>query len=49
MLSTPGDEADGNRRIVRRYYDEVFARRNLAALAEIFAPDFMGRSASLGS
>ena len=49
MPITPGDETDENKRIVRRYYDEVFARRNLAVLDEIFAPDFVGHSASLGS
>jgi predicted ester cyclase len=35
--------------IVRRYYEEVFAKRNLAALDELFAPDFVGHSAAYGS
>lgn len=37
------------KRVVRRYYDEVFGRRNVAALDELFAPDFVGHSASVGS
>jgi predicted ester cyclase len=37
------------KRIVHRYYDEVFTRRNLAALDELFAPDFVGHSAVIGS
>lgn len=37
------------KRIVRRYYDEVFTQRNLAALDELFAPDFVGHSAAVGS
>jgi predicted ester cyclase len=35
---------DEHKRIVRRYYDEVFAQRNLAALDELFAPSFVGHS-----
>lgn len=42
------EQAELNTQIVRRYYDEVLARRNLATLDEIFAPDFMGHSAALG-
>ena len=34
---------------MRRYYDEVFAQRNLAALDELFAADFIGHSASAGT
>ena len=49
MTSAHISDAEANKRIVRRYYDEVFARRNLAVLDEIFAPDFVGHSASLGS
>ena len=49
MPIMPGDEPEANKRVVRRYYDEVFVRRNLAALDEIFAPDFIGHSAALGS
>jgi hypothetical protein len=37
---------DEHNRIVRRYYDEVFAQRNLAALDELFAPNFVGHSAA---
>lgn len=37
------------KRIVRRYYDEVFARRDIAALDELFTPDFVGHSATVGT
>lgn len=37
---------EDQKRIVRRYYDEVFTQRNLAALDELFAPDFVGHSAA---
>lgn len=36
------------KRVVRRYYDEVFVRRNPAVLDELFAPDFVGHSATVG-
>jgi predicted ester cyclase len=40
---------DGDpRRVVRRYYDEVFAAHNLAALDQVIAPDFVGHSAGYG-
>ena len=39
---------EDQKRIVRRYYEEVFTRRNLAALDELFAPDFVGHSAGYG-
>lgn len=42
-----GSEADENKRIVRRYY-EAFVGRDLAALDELFAPDFVGHSATYG-
>ena len=42
------DEPEANKRVVRRYYDEVFVQRNLAALDDLFAPDFIGHSASYG-
>lgn len=48
MEADEADEADANKRIVRRYYDDVFAGRNLATLDEIFAPDFVGHSAAYG-
>ncbi|HEX6543698.1 MAG TPA: hypothetical protein VF040_18230 [Ktedonobacterales bacterium] len=48
MEADEADEADANKRIVRRYYDDVFARRNPATLDEIFAPDFVGHSAAYG-
>lgn len=38
-----------HKRIVRRYYEEVFTQRNLAALDDLFAPDFVGHSASSGT
>lgn len=41
-------QAEENKWIVRRYYDEVFTQRNLAALDELFAPDFVGHSATYG-
>ena len=34
--------------IARRYYDEIFQRRNLDALDQIISPDFLGYSASFG-
>ena len=37
------------KRVARRYYDEVFGRRNTAALDELFAPDFVGHSAAVGT
>ena len=37
------------KRIVRRYYEEVFVQRNLTALDELFAPDFIGRSTTYGT
>ena len=41
----PGEDL---KRIVRRYYDEVFTRRDLAALDDLFAPDFVGHSVAIG-
>ncbi len=40
---------DEHRRIVRRYYEEVFGQRNLATLDELFSPDFVGHSAAYGT
>jgi predicted ester cyclase len=40
--------AEDHKRIVRRYFDEVFTDRNIAALDELFAPDFVGHSAGYG-
>src|SRR5690242_17583675 len=37
-----------NRRIVRRYYEEVFGGRDIGALDAVIAPDFVGHSASYG-
>lgn len=37
------------KRPVRHYYDEVFTRRNIDALDELIAPDFVGHSAAFGS
>ncbi|HEU0113663.1 MAG TPA: ester cyclase [Thermomicrobiales bacterium] len=34
--------------IVRRYYDDVFAARNLDALADVIASDFVGHAAGYG-
>ena len=48
VSSAEATEAEENKRLVRRYYDEVFGQRNLAAFDEIFAPDFVGHSASYG-
>ena len=40
---------DGDpRQVVCRYYDEVFTAHNLAALAQVIAPDFVGHSAGYG-
>jgi predicted ester cyclase len=41
--------SEENKRLVRRYYEEVFTRRNLAALEELFAVNFLGHSASAGA
>jgi predicted ester cyclase len=35
-------------KVVRQYYKEVFAQRNIAVLDELFAPDFVGHSATPG-
>jgi predicted ester cyclase len=40
-------EAVENKRVARRYYD-VLAGRNLAALDDLFAPDFVGHSVAHG-
>ena len=42
---TPGDAA---LRLVRRYYDEVVAGRDLAVRDELFDPGFVGHSAGFG-
>lgn len=42
------DEAEANKRIVRRYY-EAFAGRDLAALDALFASDFVGHSVDYGA
>ena len=34
---------EGNKSLVRRYYDEVLNRRQLSLIDELFAPTFMGR------
>ena len=34
--------------VARRYYEEIFQRRNLDALDQIISPDFRGYSASFG-
>ena len=34
--------------VAQRYNDEVFGQRNLTALDELVAPDFVGYSASFG-
>jgi predicted ester cyclase len=41
--------SEENKRLVRRYYEELFTQRNLAALEELFAPDFIGHSTSAGT
>jgi predicted ester cyclase len=40
---------DECKQVVRRYYEEVFTQRNLAALDELFTADFVGYSATLGT
>ena len=49
MTSEESAEAEENKRIVRRYYSDVLAGRSLAALDELFAPDFVGHSAAYGN
>jgi predicted ester cyclase len=44
-----GVQGEDLKRVARRYYDEVFGRRNTAALDELFAPDFVGHSATVGT
>ena len=34
--------------VARRYYEEIFQRRNLDALDQVISPDFRGYSASFG-
>jgi predicted ester cyclase len=41
--------SEENKRLARRYYEEVFTRHNLAALEELFAVDFIGYSTSSGT
>lgn len=48
MTSEENQRAGENKRIVRRYYSDVLAGRSLAALDELFAPDFVGHSAAYG-
>src|SRR5262249_10316723 len=38
-----------HKRIVRRYYEDVLQQHNLAALDDIFAPDFVGHSTAYGT
>ena len=49
MPTMPDDQAEQNKRIVHRYYDEVLAERDLAALDKLFAPNFVGHSAAYGT
>jgi steroid delta-isomerase-like uncharacterized protein len=35
-------EVDQNKRVVRRLYDELFSKWNLAVIDELIAPDFIG-------
>ncbi|HET8908066.1 MAG TPA: ester cyclase [Ktedonobacterales bacterium] len=49
MSNESNESNEEHKRTVRRYYQEVFARRNLAALDELFAPDFVGHSAAYGT
>lgn len=44
----PDSEVEANKRIVRCYDDDVLAGRNLAALEDLFVPDFVGHSAGYG-
>src|SRR5262245_52992744 len=43
------ETSEEGRRIVRRHDEAVLNQHNLAALDELFAPDFIGRSASHGT
>jgi predicted ester cyclase len=36
------DDAEQNTRVVRRLYDELFSKWNLAVIEEIFSPEFVG-------
>lgn len=47
-VMSSGSEVDENKRVVRRYYDDVLVKRNLAALDDLFTPDFVGHSAAYG-
>jgi hypothetical protein len=38
-----------NKRLARRYHEDVFTRRDLTALDELFAADCIGNSASAGT
>lgn len=41
-LTATADEAEHNKRIVRRLYDELFWKWNLAVIDELIGPDFIG-------
>lgn len=44
-----GMSGDEMKRLVRRYYEEVFDQRRLDVLDEVFAPDFIGHSGVVGA
>jgi steroid delta-isomerase-like uncharacterized protein len=41
-----GMSEEANRRIARRFFDEVFSRGNLDVIDEIFDPDYVGHSSA---
>jgi predicted ester cyclase/ketosteroid isomerase-like protein len=43
------DEVERNRRLVRRLYDEVFSKWNLAVIDELISPEFVGHEMPPGT
>lgn len=44
-----GDDVEQNTRIVRRLYDELFTKWNLAVIDEVFSPEYLGHEMPPGT
>jgi predicted ester cyclase len=52
LLGAPAaaaDDVEQNRGIVRRLYDELFAKWNLAVIDEVFSPEYLGHEMPPGT
>jgi predicted ester cyclase len=47
--AAPADDVEQNTRIVRRLYDELFTKWNLAVIDEAFSPDYLGHEMAPGT